>query len=226
MRRTLFRPFMESPEASPTPPYLRLLKSPLFAWARLRPVFAQHSLSEDRALRRWAHDRSTVVEIGVAEGGSAIALIASMGGSGSLYLIDPFHLSRFKWINSPKRAAHAALAAAVRKSSVSRQGVTVAWIEDFSSRVAERWTQPIDFLFIDGDHDETAVLRDWENWNKFVVPRGIVAFHDARVFPGGWTATVDGPVRVVNSLFRQKKIEGWKIVEEVHSLVILEKTEP
>ena len=225
MRRTLFRPFMESPETSQAPPYLRLLKNPLFAWARLRPVFAQHSLLEDKALRRWARDRCTVVEIGVAEGGSAIALIASMLDSGSLYLIDPFHLSRFKWINSPRRAAHSALAEMVRSSAGSRHRMNVAWVEDFSSRVAKTWSQPIDFLFIDGDHEEAAVLRDWDDWHKFIAPRGIVAFHDARVFPGGWTATSDGPVRVINSLFRQKKIEGWKIVEEVHSLVVLEKTE-
>jgi predicted O-methyltransferase YrrM len=225
MRRTLFRPFMESPEDSQTPPYFRWLKSPLFAWAGIRPVFAQHSLSEDEALRRWARNRRIVVEIGVAEGGSAIALGASMLESGSLYLIDPYHLSRFKWINSPRRAARTALVEMVRNSSVSRQGITVTWIEEFSSHVAKNWTRPIDFLFIDGDHEEAAVRKDWDDWHKFIAPRGIVAFHDARVFPGGWTAPADGPVRAVDSLFRQEKIQGWKIAEEVHSLVIVEKTE-
>lgn len=225
MRRTLFRPFMVSPEDSHVPPYFRWLRSPLFAWAGIRPVFAQHSLSEDKALRHWARNRRVVVEIGVAEGGSAMALADSMMDSGSLYLIDPFHLSRFKWINSPRRAAHAAIAEMVRNSGIGRKGVTVAWIEDFSSRVAKTWTQPIDFLFIDGDHEESAVLQDWDDWHRFIAPGGFVAFHDARIFSGGWTFAADGPVRVIDSLFRQKMIEGWKIVDEVHSLVIVEKTE-
>jgi hypothetical protein len=215
---------MKSPEAIQVPRYLRLLRSPFFAWIKVRPVFAQHSRAEDEALRRWAHNRRTVVELGVAEGGSAVALVDSMLDTGVLYLIDPFHLSRFKWINTPKRAAHAAIKSAIRNSPSNRRRVTVRWVEDFSSRVAKNWTQSIDFLFIDGDHDKPAVQQDWDNWKQFIAPNGIVAFHDARVFPDGWTGVDDGPVRVIDHLFRHEQIDGWKIVDEVHSLVILEKT--
>ena len=30
------------------------------------------------------------------------------------------------------------------------------------------WTQPIDFLFIDANHEYRAVLRDFNNWVPFV----------------------------------------------------------
>jgi predicted O-methyltransferase YrrM len=35
-----------------------------------------------------------------------------------------------------------------------------------------------DFLFIDGDHSETGVERDFENYRKFVRPGGLIGFHD------------------------------------------------
>lgn len=223
MERVLFRPFMETPEDLHVPESYRRMRSPLFAWVGLRPVFAQHTLVEDRTLRAWVAERKTVVEIGVAEGGSALALQDSMPSGGTLYLIDPYHLSRFRWINSPKRVAHAALKRAARKSRARQTSVDVVWIEEFSFNACRKWSRAIDFLFLDGDHDENAVRRDWRDWNKFVSPGGIVAFHDARVFPGGWSRPSDGPVRLVNALFRQEMIEDWEIVQETHSLVLLER---
>lgn len=223
MERVLFRPFMETPEDLHVPEIYRRLKSPLFAWAGLRPLFAQHTLAEDRALQTWVTGRRIVVEIGVAEGGSALALRDAMPNGATLYLIDPYHLSRFRWINSPRRAAHAALKRVSRGMKAGQAQVNVVWIEEFSFNACRTWSQGIDFLFLDGDHDESAVRRDWRDWHKFVIPSGIVAFHDARVFPRGWSRPSDGPVRVVDALFRQERIDGWTIVEETHSLVFLER---
>jgi predicted O-methyltransferase YrrM len=220
MEGMLFRPFMDTPEKVDVPKVYAHLKNPLFAWAGVRPVFAQHTLDEDRALQAWVRDKKVVVEIGVAEGGSAVTLNCSMADTGDLYLVDPYHLSRFSWINSPKRAAHAAIR---RSSRALQKKVEVVWIEDFSSSAVRSWNRPIDFLFLDGDHDARSVLRDWEDWHRFVVPKGIVAFHDARVFSGGWTRDSDGPVRIVNGLFREQKLKDWQIIDEVHSLVFLEK---
>jgi predicted O-methyltransferase YrrM len=224
MERVLFRPFMETPEDYQVPGVYRQMKSPLFAWIGLRPVFAQHTLAEDRALQTQAKGRQTVVEIGVAEGGSALALRNALPSDSTLYLIDPYHLSRFQWINSPRRVAHAVLRRGSwgrRKAEKTR--VNVVWIQEFSFDACRTWNKEIDFLFLDGDHNESAVWRDWQDWHRFVVPGGIVAFHDARVFPGGWSLPSDGPVRVVDALFRQKTIEGWMIVEETHSLVFVER---
>src|ERR1700679_3675668 len=90
LERVLFRPFMESPENLAVPVIYRHLQNPLFAWAGFRPIFAQHSLAEDVALKNWARGRKIVVEIGVAEGGSALTLNSSMLHAGMLYLIDPY----------------------------------------------------------------------------------------------------------------------------------------
>src|SRR5579862_6539697 len=69
-----------------------LLRHPLYACLGLRPVLAQHTAAEHTTFKRWAVGRRSVVEIGVAEGVSALAMRESMDADGTLYLIDPFHL--------------------------------------------------------------------------------------------------------------------------------------
>jgi predicted O-methyltransferase YrrM len=197
------------------PARLKKLKHPLFAWTRLRPIFAQHTSLEHDALQRNASGCRCIVEIGVAEGASALALREVIASEGTLYLIDPFHLSRFRWINAQRRAAKTA----VSYCSTAK----VNWIEQFSFDAIKGWSRPIDFLFIDGDHAEESVLRDWSEWNGFVRPGGRVAFHDARIFENGWPTASDGPVKVVQSLFRAQKLPNWRIIAEVHSLVIVER---
>ncbi len=155
------------------------------------------------------------MEIGVAEGASACALREAMPGDGALTLIDPYHLSRFRALNSLQRAAHSA----VRKFGSSR----TVWIQKFSHQAVQEWNSPIDLLFIDGDHDLSAVHQDWKDWSRFVVPGGLALFHDARVFENGWCRCDDGPVRAANELFRNGKSDEWRIVDEVDSLVAVQR---
>jgi len=67
------------------------------------------------------------------------------------------------------------------------------------------------------------VRQDWETWHPFVRRGGIVSFHDARVFANGWPAPGDGPVRVVNCLFREADTPEWAIVDEVDSIVFVQR---
>jgi hypothetical protein len=191
-----------------------LLRHPVFAWLGFRPVLGQHTAAEHDALRKWAFGRSSVVEIGVAEGASAVALREAMSSWGTLSLIDPFHLSRERCFNATKRAAHRAV-------ERCRNG-RVIWIEEFSSVAANAWNGAIDFLFIDGDHSEAGVKQDWDKWHRFVVPGGVAVFHDAAMFPGGWPRQDWGPVKLVDRLFRGKSLPDWSIVEQVDSLVVVE----
>jgi predicted O-methyltransferase YrrM len=178
-------------------------------------VLAQHTRDEHALLERWARGRSKIVEIGVAEGVSAIALRQNMKVEGTLYLIDPFHLSRFPIFNFTKRAAHRAVESFPRG--------TVVWIDKFSSEAVRTWNNPIDLLLIDGDHTETGVRQDWESWSRFVVPGGVVIFHDARIFDAGWTNSDYGPVKLVDQVFREQTITDWRIFEETHSIVVIER---
>ena len=209
------KPTLRRGDAAPELGIHPFLRHPVFAWLGIRPVLGQHTAGEHQALRKWANGRSSLVEIGVAEGASAVALREAMSPGGTLSLIDPFHLSRVPVINATKRAAHQAIRGC-------RNG-RVIWIEKFSSAAANDWRGPIDFLFIDGDHSETGVRQDWDEWHRFVVQGGVVVFHDAATFPGGWTQEDWGPVRLVDQLFRELALPGWRIAEQVDSLVVVER---
>jgi predicted O-methyltransferase YrrM len=102
-------------------------------------------------------------------------------------------------------------------------GPDVRWHIDYSQRLAERWTDPVDVVFVDGDHSEDGCRADWELWHPFVRPGGLVLFHDARLTqPGG--AGLPGPSAVVDAVFRSPAPPaGWRIAHEVDSLVAVER---
>jgi predicted O-methyltransferase YrrM len=158
-----------------------------------------------------------VVEIGVAEGVSALALREGMAEEGTLYLIDPFHLSRLPILNFIKRVAQRTVGGSSRGKA--------AWIEKFSQDAVRGWKEPIDLILIDGDHAEVAVERDWQDWSCFVKPGGIAIFHDARIFEGGWTSSDYGPVKFVDRVFRSGGAPDWTIVEEIHSLFVVRRNQ-
>jgi predicted O-methyltransferase YrrM len=189
------------------------MKHPFFAWVGLRPPIAQHTAAEHYALEKHARGCKNLVEIGVAEGTSAVALRTAMNPEGTLYLVDPFHLSRVRTLNFLRRAA--------RRTVFTKERPKIVWIESFSHEAVTAWNGPIDFLLIDGDHREEAVEKDWNDWHPHVMGNGIIAFHDARLFQGGWTSPGYGPVRFVDRVFRSENPSPWAIIEEVDSLVFV-----
>ena len=77
-----------------------------------------------------------------------------------------------------------------------------------------RWNLPIGLLFVDGLHDYLSVSRDFAHFAPWVVPGGLVAFHDygKRDFPGV-TSFVDEAVAR----------GGYLLVQRASGLVVLEK---
>jgi predicted O-methyltransferase YrrM len=189
------------------------LRHSVCAYFGLRPALAQHTAAEHEAIREWAGGARCVVEIGVAEGVSGLALREGMAEDGILYLIDPFHLSRIPALNFIKRVARRT----VKGSGHGR----VVWIEEFSHEAVRKWKEAIDVILIDGDHSVDAVERDWQEWSPFVKPGGVAIFHDARIFERGWTTPDYGPVKFVDRVFRDGQEADWKIVKEVHSLLVV-----
>lgn len=53
-----------------------------------------------------------------------------------------------------------------------------------SDEAVRGWTEPIRLLFIDGEHAYEAVRRDFAMWSPFVVPGGVIGFHDVGQWPG------------------------------------------
>jgi predicted O-methyltransferase YrrM len=181
----------------------------VFGLIGLRPPSSEHTVAEASLLRQYASGARVIVEVGVAEGGSAWEMRKVMAADGTLYLIDPYHLSRFGYFGPAGLIARRLVASA-------RRG-TVKWITEFSPLPAVGWATPIDFLFLDGDHSREAVKADWAAWTAHLVPGGQVALHDARL-EAGWTKPDDGPVMLVAEL---RNSPDWTIVAEVDSLVVL-----
>ena len=57
------------------------------------------------------------------------------------------------------------------------RGIVVP-LRGVSCEVAASFPRPVDFLFIDGDHTESGVAQDYNDYKGFVRPGGIIAFHD------------------------------------------------
>lgn len=126
---------------------------------------------------------SVIVEIGSFRGRSTIALAlgATMGNVNRVYAIDP-HLE-FQGVFGGQFGPND-LAELYSNLVKARVGHVVAVVSLSSQAAARAWTQKnIGLLWIDGDHRYPAVCADYHCWSPFVVPDGVVAFHD-RSAPG------------------------------------------
>jgi predicted O-methyltransferase YrrM len=186
----------------------------------LIPPRTMHSDEDARALLAAAEGAGRVVEIGVYEGASALALQRALGPRGELHLIDPFgrHADALPggW-GASERATRRLLERAERR--LRERAPAVHWHVALSHEVAARWRGEVDLVFIDGDHSHAGCERDWLCWSPFVAVGGRVAFHDARADrPGG--RGLPGPTAVVCERLRDSATPGWEIVAEADRTVV------
>jgi predicted O-methyltransferase YrrM len=193
----------------------------------LIPPRLMHTAREAELLASLARGRRHAVEIGVYEGSSALVLVRSLPEDAVLHLIDPFMDSRglaAGW-RGTAWATRRVLDRAVRE----RGGPTVRWHIERSQDAGRRWTEALDFVFIDGDHSADACREDWELFSACVAPGGVVVLHDARMEkPGGeglpGNGGVPGPTELVDELFRgDDPLPGWRIREELDCMVAVER---
>ena len=177
---------------------------------RLRPAIAQHTPAEGAAIERHAAGARTIVEIGVAEGGSAWHARRVMHPNGRLVLIDTY----------PKRWGVNLSSITARRLVARESRGTVEWRHERSDEAIRSFEGEIDFLLIDGDHDYEPVKRDWEDWSPRVAPGGAVAFHDALV-GAPWMDESFGSARFVKELLERE--DGWKLVDSADSLAVFKR---
>ncbi|MFM7843995.1 MAG: class I SAM-dependent methyltransferase [Planctomycetota bacterium] len=121
-----------------------------------------------------------IVELGSYRGRSAVALSlgAQQAGHGvAVYSIEPHR--RFTGILGGQfgpvdRAAY------YRNMLRSGCWENVNLVNLPSEQVAPGFSVPVQLLFIDGDHSEAGVRRDWEHWSPLLVKAGKVAFDDSQ----------------------------------------------
>jgi predicted O-methyltransferase YrrM len=191
----------------------------------LIPPRTMHSPEDARVLLDAVAGARRVVEIGVYEGASAVALCGALEPDAELHLIDPFgrHPDALPggW-GATEWATRRVLARAVRR----RGGQTprVRWHVARSHEVAASWSEQVDVVFIDGDHSEAGCELDWSCWSPFVAVGGHVVFHDARADREGGRG-LPGPTAVVVRHFRAGSgTPGWEIVAEADRAVAIRRT--
>ena len=95
-------------------------------------------------------------------------------------------------------------------------------IADYSWTVVGAWNTPLDFLFIDGDHQYPSVLRDVTEWTPHLKAAGILAMHDSRMPRPGGAPFHPGPSQVAAELIYGRP-EHWDIIGEAFSLTVARK---
>jgi len=181
------------------------------AWTvGLAPATTQTTSAERECLARHATGRRRLVEIGVWHGVTTKRLRAAMHAQGVLSAVDPFPVGRLGF-SVQQQIAH-------REVRATANG-QIAWLRT-TGAAAARDHQPVDFVFIDGDHSEVGLLADWRAWSQLVEPGGIIALHDSRSTP---ECPIDdaGSVKVTNEVILRD--ERFSVVDTVDSLTVLQR---
>jgi predicted O-methyltransferase YrrM len=173
----------------------------------LREADTQTTAAERACLARHAAGRTRLVEIGVMHGVTTAVLRGAMSEAGVLTAIDPHPAGRLG-VSFERAIARREV------SAVSRGRVKL--LRTHSAGALSGWTDPIDFLFVDGDHSWRGIDEDWNGWTRFVAPGGIVALHDSRPVPG--RADLDSVRYMRDVVARDTRFE---VIDSVDSLTVL-----
>ena len=126
------------------------------------------------------HPQATFVEVGSYCGKSTVVIASTLQSAGrsdlTLHAIDP---------HQAYQLGRHADTCAILIENLQRNGVAdrVRVIREKSTDV--QWSAPIALLFIDGLHDYRSVAADFRHFSRWVVPGGLIAFHDyAEYAPG------------------------------------------
>jgi MMP 1-O-methyltransferase len=158
-----------------------------------------------------------IVEIGSFLGGSTVLLAGArkLRGSGEVHCIDPFDASGEDFSAPVYRAISNTLPLLLRQQferNVRRAGVA-KWVtihQGTATEIAQRWSQPIDMLFLDGDQSYPGVFAAYGSWSPFLKDGGLIAIHNSD--PRPYHEGHDGHRRLVEEIIRPPQYdEVWYV---------------
>jgi len=129
-------------------------------------------------------DHGSIVEIGSFEGYSSIVLAKGVQNGSKVYAIDP-HTDRMIEIDEMESPV-VGDTWSIFNENIQKTGVSqiVQGIKMKSEDAVMTWKEPIALLYIDGSHRYEDVKKDFLLWKQYVIPGGMVIFHDI------WTSGV------------------------------------
>lgn len=167
--------------------------------------------------------QKTIVEIGAAYGGSSLLFLMNKKNGVKVFSIDPFVKDSMGDFQATEKKCFSHVSRALRRIGLGERVRNWILIPEFSFNVVKNWSEPIDVLFIDGDHHYEAVKKDFDDWFRYVKVGGFILFHDS-CRPGNMGTGYDrgwpGPSKLVREL---KEDHRGEIVEQVHSVTVMKK---
>lgn len=167
----------------------------------LRTRFKEKRELWDLAMRTGA---GTIVEIGSFEGYSTIILAKGLSGNGCVYAIDP-HTNKHSETDHDESPSRGDTWGRFKKN-IEDAGIShlVRPIKLRSEEAVVSWDEPIHILWIDGSHRYEDVRKDFLLWHRYLLPGGIVLFHDC------WIAGVRKVI--VENLLSDKYFGQFKFI--------------
>lgn len=133
-------------------------------------------------LARNSMGKGVIVEIGSWKGKSTIWLAkGSKAGTGAkVYAIDPHTgTSLHAWAGN-----ESTLAEFLQNIQEADVNDIVVPLVKASAEAANGLDEPVELLFVDGDHEYESVKLDYDTWFPKVINGGVIAFHDSMAAPG------------------------------------------
>lgn len=189
----------------------KYLGAPVYLGIEEIPVLAEYA----------GRSKNTLVEIGAAYGGSTLLFLANLGRFATLHSIDSFIPDSARGFQSSPEACRQNVLKGTKALRMPEVYERWRLHTRYSHEVAPDWNEPIDVLFIDGDHDYEAVRRDFVDWLPHMKKGAYILLHDSRMqngaseghFGRGWS----GPTRLAEELRKNPVVE---LVQEVFSLTV------
>lgn len=166
----------------------------LFSSNQLNHGVASLQFDEAALLYRLARDveRGPVAEIGRFKGGSTFIFASALPDGVELWSYDVHVALR---PDMPGEKLDEELRAALERYGLAgKVNLIVA-----DSRSADPPPEPVEVLFIDGDHSYGGVRADFQRWGAFVGPGGHLLFHDA-VDSGGYGNVYPGIAQLMTEI--------------------------
>lgn len=168
----------------------------------LRPSF--------KVIKKRFKDKEIVgCEIGVFKGDHSYSILNKLPNIKRLYLVDPYmEYFDYSILHSQSKMSEAEMIAHQRLKKFDSR---VTWIK--SSFKANLIPEPLDFIYIDGDHSYEAVLSDINESKKIVKPNGVIAGHDYYLVTNS-NRKLFGVGRAVEETFREfkNKFNDWWVI--------------
>jgi predicted O-methyltransferase YrrM len=184
------------------------------AWNAAKPIPGFLGESEARLLgtiAACAPRGGVILEIGSFKGKSTVMLgkVAAHYKLGPVVAIDPHNFNNAELEahrTSPEASSYTEF---LHNLSASGVGNLVEAHRAYSTEIAPRWTRPISFLWIDGDHSYSGAKSDFDGFARHLLPGGVVAFHDA-------LHEFAGPIRVfVEDVLRSDRFGAAGFVQSI-----------